>query len=309
VHTYNIAFSVLLIIRCQLRDTHTYIHIHTLRIFHSVSATHTYIHTHTYIYIYTHTHTPRTHTPHITHTCTHTHTHPRRLLDNAGVTLITGTAKFKDNHTVSVGDRTITADHILVAVGGWPSVPDFPGKVCVCVCVYASLPWEGVCVCVCVCMPHFPGKMCVCVRCIIPTWHIYMHVWCVYITGSYICTHAHTRWHTRIYICMCGVCIYTGSIYAHMHIHGGMCGMLCRSLPSPLYIPHVHTCTHTTHTHSHTHTLTHSHTHSHTHTHTLTHSICVHTPHTPPPPLHIYLHHITSIYNDTYITHISTCAT
>jgi len=51
-----------------------------------------------------------------------------RLLANAGVTLIEGRATIVDPHTVTINDRTITAERILVATGSWPVVPDFPGK-------------------------------------------------------------------------------------------------------------------------------------------------------------------------------------
>ncbi|SEK24045.1 glutathione-disulfide reductase [Halomonas daqiaonensis] len=51
-----------------------------------------------------------------------------RLLDTAGVRLINGRARVLDPHHVSVNDETISAEKILVAVGGWPWVPDFPGK-------------------------------------------------------------------------------------------------------------------------------------------------------------------------------------
>jgi len=51
-----------------------------------------------------------------------------RLLDNAGVTLYDGRAKILDPHSVSVANKTIKAERILVATGGWPSVPDIPGK-------------------------------------------------------------------------------------------------------------------------------------------------------------------------------------
>lgn len=50
------------------------------------------------------------------------------LLEKAGVTLIDGQASFKDAHTVTVDGKDITADRILIAVGGWPVVPDFPGN-------------------------------------------------------------------------------------------------------------------------------------------------------------------------------------
>ena len=51
-----------------------------------------------------------------------------RLLDNAGVRLINGRARIVDEHIVEVAGETIRAEKILVAVGGWPWIPDFPGK-------------------------------------------------------------------------------------------------------------------------------------------------------------------------------------
>lgn len=51
-----------------------------------------------------------------------------RLLDTAGVRLINGRAQVVDAHHVDVGGERISAAKILVAVGGWPWVPDFPGS-------------------------------------------------------------------------------------------------------------------------------------------------------------------------------------
>ncbi len=51
----------------------------------------------------------------------------RRLLENAGVEIFEARARLADAHTVQVGDRTVTADKILIAVGGHPSLPDIPG--------------------------------------------------------------------------------------------------------------------------------------------------------------------------------------
>lgn len=51
-----------------------------------------------------------------------------RLLDNAGVELIHGRARAVDAHRVEVDGRAFSAAKILVAVGGWPWVPDFPGR-------------------------------------------------------------------------------------------------------------------------------------------------------------------------------------
>ncbi|MDI3325382.1 glutathione-disulfide reductase [Pontibacterium granulatum] len=50
------------------------------------------------------------------------------LLVNSGCELIHGRATLVDPHTVAVGDKTYTAERILVAVGGWPNVPEFPGS-------------------------------------------------------------------------------------------------------------------------------------------------------------------------------------
>jgi len=50
------------------------------------------------------------------------------LLDNAGVTLHRGRGRLVDEHTVEVDGRQVTADRILIAVGGRPWVPDIPGR-------------------------------------------------------------------------------------------------------------------------------------------------------------------------------------
>lgn len=51
----------------------------------------------------------------------------RNLLNNAGVTLIEGSAQLAGPHEVRVGDDSYTAERILIAVGGWPNVPDIEG--------------------------------------------------------------------------------------------------------------------------------------------------------------------------------------
>ena len=51
-----------------------------------------------------------------------------RLLDDAGVMRIEGHARVVDPHSVEVDGRSYTAEHLLVATGGWPSVPEFPGR-------------------------------------------------------------------------------------------------------------------------------------------------------------------------------------
>jgi glutathione reductase (NADPH) len=52
----------------------------------------------------------------------------RTILGNSGVTIHEARATLKDAHTVLVGGEEVTADKILVATGGWPTVPEFPGK-------------------------------------------------------------------------------------------------------------------------------------------------------------------------------------
>ncbi|WP_304638718.1 glutathione-disulfide reductase [Pseudomonas sp.] len=52
----------------------------------------------------------------------------RNLLVSAGVTLIDGRARFVDSHTVEVNGTRHTAERILIATGGWPFVPEFPGR-------------------------------------------------------------------------------------------------------------------------------------------------------------------------------------
>jgi glutathione reductase (NADPH) len=55
-----------------------------------------------------------------------------RLLEGPGVKIHTGRGRLMDRHTVAIsgsgGERTITADKILVCTGGRPEVPDIPGK-------------------------------------------------------------------------------------------------------------------------------------------------------------------------------------
>ena len=51
-----------------------------------------------------------------------------RLLDNAGVRLINGRATVTGPHEVEVAGERISAEKILVAVGGWPWTPAFPGS-------------------------------------------------------------------------------------------------------------------------------------------------------------------------------------
>ncbi|MGJ8662498.1 MAG: glutathione-disulfide reductase [Marinicella sp.] len=49
------------------------------------------------------------------------------LLANAGVELIKGHGSFVDEHTVKIGGQHYTAENILIATGGVPTIPDIPG--------------------------------------------------------------------------------------------------------------------------------------------------------------------------------------
>ncbi|SUA66044.1 Glutathione reductase [Oligella urethralis] len=50
------------------------------------------------------------------------------LIKNSGAELIRGWAKLLDEHTVEVEGQQYSAKYILVVPGGWPMVPDIPGK-------------------------------------------------------------------------------------------------------------------------------------------------------------------------------------
>ncbi len=52
----------------------------------------------------------------------------RTILEANNVTLYEARATLADAHTIEVGGETVTAANILVATGGWPVVPDIPGK-------------------------------------------------------------------------------------------------------------------------------------------------------------------------------------
>jgi glutathione reductase (NADPH) len=51
-----------------------------------------------------------------------------RLLDNSNVDVIHGFARFIDKNTVTVDDQAYRADHITIATGGYPAIPDIPGS-------------------------------------------------------------------------------------------------------------------------------------------------------------------------------------
>ncbi|MDG1205902.1 MAG: glutathione-disulfide reductase [Pseudomonadales bacterium] len=50
------------------------------------------------------------------------------LLDNAGVTHFDGRARIVDAHHISIGDKVVSTESIMIATGGWPVVPEFPGS-------------------------------------------------------------------------------------------------------------------------------------------------------------------------------------
>ncbi len=52
----------------------------------------------------------------------------RNLLVDSGVTLLQAHARLVDAHTVEVDGSQYSAEHILIATGGWPFVPDIPGR-------------------------------------------------------------------------------------------------------------------------------------------------------------------------------------
>lgn len=52
----------------------------------------------------------------------------RNLLVNSGVTLHEGHARLVDAHQVEINGERFTAKHILIATGGWPQIPDIPGR-------------------------------------------------------------------------------------------------------------------------------------------------------------------------------------
>jgi len=50
------------------------------------------------------------------------------ILENAGVEILTGHARLLDSNTVEIDGTQYQADKILLATGGWPFVPEFPGS-------------------------------------------------------------------------------------------------------------------------------------------------------------------------------------
>ena len=52
----------------------------------------------------------------------------KNMLNNAGVEILDGRATLVDAHSVAVNGKVYSAERILIAVGGWPYIPDIPGK-------------------------------------------------------------------------------------------------------------------------------------------------------------------------------------
>ena len=52
----------------------------------------------------------------------------RNLLTNSGVSLFEGHARIVDTHTVEVNGQRHSTERILIATGGWPQIPDIPGR-------------------------------------------------------------------------------------------------------------------------------------------------------------------------------------
>jgi glutathione reductase (NADPH) len=51
----------------------------------------------------------------------------QRMLDNSDVTLYQGSGRFVDSHTIEIGEEKVTAEKILIAVGGRPVKPKISG--------------------------------------------------------------------------------------------------------------------------------------------------------------------------------------
>lgn len=52
----------------------------------------------------------------------------QNLLENSGAKIYDARARFVDEHTVSLGNKDVTAERIVIATGSWPFVPEFPGN-------------------------------------------------------------------------------------------------------------------------------------------------------------------------------------
>jgi glutathione reductase (NADPH) len=52
----------------------------------------------------------------------------RNLLANSGVTLMEGHARLRGPHEVEINGQVHSAEHIMIATGGWPQIPEIPGR-------------------------------------------------------------------------------------------------------------------------------------------------------------------------------------
>jgi glutathione reductase (NADPH) len=52
----------------------------------------------------------------------------RNLLANSGVTLMEGHARLLGPHEVEINGQVHSAEHIMIATGGWPQIPEIPGR-------------------------------------------------------------------------------------------------------------------------------------------------------------------------------------
>ncbi|MFK8020040.1 MAG: glutathione-disulfide reductase [Pseudomonadales bacterium] len=52
----------------------------------------------------------------------------KSLLDNAGVETLLGRAEVVSDRSVRINDKVVTAQRILLAMGGWPSIPNMKGS-------------------------------------------------------------------------------------------------------------------------------------------------------------------------------------
>ena len=52
----------------------------------------------------------------------------RNLLAGVDATVFDGRARIVDPHTIAVGEDQFTTERILIATGGWPYIPEFPGS-------------------------------------------------------------------------------------------------------------------------------------------------------------------------------------
>ena len=50
-----------------------------------------------------------------------------KLLTDSGVRIVNGRAVVIEPHTVAIGNERLTTRYILVATGGWPTIPEIPG--------------------------------------------------------------------------------------------------------------------------------------------------------------------------------------